>query len=61
MNISKAQRKALKTIWLRLEIPRPPYREFRRKVQGTFFMDHCIMVPVFGQWLGVETNGYTHS
>ncbi len=61
MNISKEQRKAVKRIWLRFELPRPPYRTFRRSIQGTFCMDDAIIVPFFGMWLVVETNGHTHS
>ncbi len=61
MSISKEQRHALKKIWLRFDIPRPRYLDFRRKIQHTFCMDNCIMVPFAGMWLGVETNGYTHS
>jgi len=61
MNISKEQRKAVKRIWLRFELPRPPYRTFRRIVQGTFCMDDAIIVPFFGMWLVIETNGHTHS
>ncbi len=60
MVITKAQRQALKRIYLRLEFP-PPYRVFRRSVQPTFCMGGCIMVPYCGFWLGVETDGYTHS
>lgn len=61
MITSKAQRKALKKLWLRLEVPRLPYRKFRRAVQPTFCMDNCIMVPMHNMWIGVETDGYTHS
>lgn len=41
--------------------PAKSYRAFRRTVQGTFFMDGCVMVPWCGMWLGIETDGYTHS
>ena len=36
------------------------YREFRRTVQSPCY-DTCIMVPWQGMWLGIETDGYTHS
>lgn len=36
------------------------YRRFRAKVQP-FFGDSCIMIPYAGMWLGIETDGYTHS
>ena len=34
------------------------YREFRRTVQRGY---DCIMVPWCGMWLGIESDGYTHS
>lgn len=34
------------------------YREFRKTVVSTF---DCIMLPWCGMWLGIETDGYTHS
>jgi hypothetical protein len=60
MLITKAQRQALKRIYLRLEFP-PSYRAFRRTVEPTFCMDGCIMVQFAGMWLGIEVDGYTHS
>jgi hypothetical protein len=36
------------------------YRRFRKKVQPAFG-DTCIMLPWKGVWLGIETDGYTHS
>ncbi len=56
MNISKAQRKALKIVWLRTE--GMTYRQFRRLAQPG---PGCIMVPFAGMWLGIENDGYTHS
>jgi len=60
MFITKAQRLALKRIYLRLEFP-PPYKVFRRRVQPTFCMDGCVMVEFHTMWLGIEKDGYTHS
>jgi len=34
------------------------YRAFRRTVQQGF---ECVMVPWAGMWLGIETDGHTHS
>lgn len=34
------------------------YRQFRRTIKPAW---DCIMVPWCGQWLGIETDGYTHS
>lgn len=58
--LTKAQRLALKRIYLRLEFP-PPYKVFRRRVQPTFFMDSAIVVPFYSMFLVIETDGYTHS
>jgi hypothetical protein len=41
-------------------VPTIQYRRFRAKAQP-FFGDNCIMVPYAGMWLGIETDGYTHS
>ena len=60
MIITKAQRQALKRIYLRLEFP-PPYKQFRRSVQGTFFMDNAIVVQFCSMFLCIETDGHTHS
>lgn len=59
MIITKAQRQALKRIYLRLEFP-PLYKQFRRSVQPTFCTDGCIMVPYAGMFLAIESDGYTH-
>lgn len=37
------------------------YREFRRRVLPTFKCDDCVMVHWANMWLGIETDGYTHS
>jgi hypothetical protein len=42
------------------KVPSLQYRRFRKTVQP-FFGDTCIMVPWAGMWLGIETDGYTHS
>jgi len=36
-----------------------PYREFRRGAQPG--PDKCVMINFAGMWLGLETDGYTHS
>lgn len=38
-----------------------PYRAFRRLVQPYCDGSGCIMLPWKGMWLGIETDGYTHS
>ncbi len=37
------------------------YRRFRATVQPYFDKSGCVMVPWKGMWLGIETDGYTHS
>jgi hypothetical protein len=62
---TRAQREALKRVYLRL-VNDPgnkvgtdlPYRVFRKLVQPG---PDCIMVPFAGMWLGIEPDGYTHS
>jgi len=58
MVLTKEQRQALKRIYNRGANPNESYLSFRRKViQG---MD-CLMVEWSGMWLGIESDGYTHS
>lgn len=42
------------------KVPSIQYRRFRKSVQP-FFGGDCIMVPYAGMWLGIESDGYTHS
>ena len=75
MVLTRAQREALKRVYDRIvgdqqnslaaapdamhcDRSIPTYREFRRTVQQGW---DCIMVPYAGMWLGIETDGYTHS
>lgn len=54
--LTKPQRAALKRVWMRER--GVAYRDFRRKVvPGHGY----IMVPFAGMWLGIESDGYTHS
>ena len=34
------------------------YRQFRKLAITSF---GCVMIPWCGMWLGIETDGYTHS
>jgi hypothetical protein len=54
---TRAQRTALKRIWLRWADERT-YRELRRDVLGGH---DCLMLQWAGMWLGIERDGYTHS
>lgn len=56
MTLTKAQRAALKKVFNRTDGGN--YRTFRRTVQQGW---GCIMVPFAGMWLGIESDGYTHS
>lgn len=44
-----------------VSVPSIQYRRFRAKVQPYFDNSGCVMVPWRGIWLGIETDGYTHS
>lgn len=70
MILTRAQREALNRIHGRIcqdylsnnpEMPYeclPTYRDIRRTVQPG---PGCVMVPFAGMWLGIESDGYTHS
>lgn len=74
---TKAQRQALKRVFDRqaltpsnargtpvaarresIDEPKMSYRQFRRLAVFSFGV---LMVPWCGMWLGIETDGYTHS
>ena len=61
MILTKQQRQALKRVWERHVKGKLTYRDFRKEVQGTICMDSCVMVPAAGMWIGIETDGYTHT
>jgi hypothetical protein len=60
--LTKPQRRSLHRVWLRTcergYLGTVPYREFRRGVQPG---PGCVMINFAGMWLGIETDGYTHS
>jgi len=62
--LTKAQRHALKRIYDRMKDwdnpPKMTYLEFRRTVVPNTLCG-CIMVPFGSMWLGVESDGHTHS
>ena len=67
--LTREQRKALHRVFLRkyprINELRPLdrfglYRRFRKTVVFGIGGDY-IMVPFAGMWLGIETDGYTHS
>jgi len=58
MKLTKAQRKAVKRKFDINPDGAKSYSEFRRRVvQGYGY----IMLPWCHMWLGIETDGYTHS
>ena len=54
------QIKSLKVIHARWEIE-DDFETFKSKAQPMLGGDRCVMVNVGSMWLGVETDGYTHS
>lgn len=60
MNLTREQRIALKRVYDRHDpsTENMTYLQFRRTVQQGW---DCIMVKWAGMWLGIETDGYTHS
>lgn len=42
-------------------VPTIQYRRFRAKVRPLVGGGGCVMVPWASMWLGIETDGYTHS
>jgi len=57
MKINKAQQKAIHRKWLQNN-QGMTYRQFRATAQSGY---DCIMIHWSGMWLGIETDGYTHS
>lgn len=44
-----------------VKVPTIQWRKFRATVQPLFDKSGCVMVPWRGMWIGIETDGYTHS
>ena len=57
LGITKAQQQALKRIYLRGD-GAGSYLTFRRTAKAGY---DCVMLPWCGMWLGIESDGYTHS
>lgn len=58
MTLTRAQRVAIRRVYLRSADNAPTYLAFRRRIQPG---PGCILLPWCGMWLGVEPDGYTHS
>ena len=54
---NKAQRTAIYRKWQQDDQGKT-YREFRKTVQQGY---DCLMVEWCGMWLGIESDGHTHS
>jgi hypothetical protein len=73
MLLTKPQRKALFALWKRPNSTKlrmtgitesatgTSYRNFRKTVQPLFGGNGCIMVAWCGMWVGIETDGHTHT
>jgi hypothetical protein len=57
MKLTKQQRASLKHKWTQ-DDQGMSYLQFRRTVVQAI---DCIVVKWCGMWLGIETDGYTHS
>lgn len=58
---TKAQRKALYALYRRSPYAMSmSYLAFRRTARVSHSMG-CIMVPFCGMWVGIESDGFTHS
>jgi hypothetical protein len=59
MQLNELQEKALLRKWEQ-DNQGMTYQQFRNTVQSCL-SDDCVMVQWSGMWLGIETDGYTHS
>lgn len=55
---TRAQRLAIFRTYQRSPDGSPSYRTFRKRALSGY---GCIMIQWCGMWLGIETDGYTHS
>lgn len=58
MILTKEQRKAVKRKYDRNPDGSVSYLQFRRRVVPGY---DCVMLKWCGMWLGIETDGHTHS
>ncbi len=61
IKINKAQQQALLKKFKQAPSGFASYRAFRKSIHAQLFGDTSIMVEWCGMWLGIETDGYTHS
>ncbi len=60
MTLTRKQRESIFGRYLLNPDGARSYLQFRRRVQPAIG-GGCVMLPWCGMWLGVETDGYTHS
>jgi hypothetical protein len=63
--MTRKQREALKRIQERGGYldgkPKESYRALRLRVLPTIACDDAVALPIWGMWLCIEKDGYTHS
>jgi hypothetical protein len=57
VKLNKKQRLALYRKWVQSDQGKT-YKQFRKSVVPG---PNCVMVPWCNMWIGIETDGYTHS
>ena len=60
MKLTKEQQVSLKRKWTQ-DNQGMSYLKFRRSVGNMIGGDGCVIVHWCNMWLGIETDGYTHS
>ena len=59
--LTRKQREAVKRLYDRDADGARNYRQFRRRVMPTFYNDDCVIIKWAGMYVGIETDGYTHT
>jgi hypothetical protein len=60
MLLTRAQRESVYRKYTANADGATSYRAFRRRLRPAIGLD-CVMLPWCGMWLGIETDGHTHS
>ncbi len=60
INLTKAQRKAVKRKFDQNPDGATSYRQFRQRVSSFIGLD-CVCLPWCNMYIGIELDGYTHS
>ncbi len=60
--VSPGWRKSIPCVpGLLVRVPTVQWRRFRKQVTGYMDKSGCVMIPWRGMWVGVETDGHTHT